>query len=332
VLKFVRCLRREELADWARRKVFARIASARWERSQRELARMKDVIAEFTAEAAKPVQSFEALPEEKVAVKKYALKHPELRHRELTWRMVDEDVAYLGASMVYRILREAKLVCPWSRRSKRRREEEEKASRPNEVWATDIKYVWVGGRDYFLVCFLDEYSRYIVHHELLWGMDGPVVSVAAQAALETLPVDAEGKLLERPAIRSDNGSCYISREFGAVLDEHELSHRRIKPHCPEENGVMERANRTIGEALEGEELTDYLQAVKAMARIIRWYNEERLHSALGFLRPVDYYRGNPGERYTVRRRKLAEARHRRREKNLQLRQPTLPLTSEEPVA
>ncbi len=280
----------------------------------------------------KPVQPYEALPEEKAAVKAYALAHPELRHRELAWRMVDEDVAYLGASTVYRILREAKLVCPWRRRSKRRREEEEKATRPNQIWATDLKYVWVGERDYFLVCFLDEYSRYIVHHELLWGMDGASVSLAAQAALETLPRDAEGKLRERPEIRSDNGSCYISREFGAVLDEHALSHKRIKPHCPEENGLMERANRTIGEALEEESLTDYLQAVKAIARLIRWYNEERLHSALGFLRPVDYYRGDPGTLYAVRRQKLTEARHRRKERNLQLRQPTLPLTSEESVA
>jgi putative transposase len=110
-----------------------------------------------------------------------------------------------------------------------------------------------------------------------------------------LPRDDEGKLRERPEIRSDNGSCYISREFGAVLDEHELSHHRIKPHCPEENGLMERANRTINEALEGEDLADYLQAVKVIARLIRWYNEERLHSALGFLRPVDYYRGKPEE-------------------------------------
>jgi len=58
---------------------------------------------------------------------------------------------------------------------------------------------------------------------------------------------------------------------------------------------MERANRTINEALAGEELADYLQAVKVIARIIRWYNEGRLHSALGFLRPVDYYRGQPEE-------------------------------------
>jgi len=117
-----------------------------------------------------------------------------------------------------------------------------------------------------------------------------------------------------------------------VLDEHELSHRRIRPHCPEENGLMERANRTIGEALEEEELTDYLQAVKVIARLVRWYNEERLHSALGFLRPIDYYRGNPEEMYAVRRQKLAQARHRRKEKNLRLRQPTLPLTTEATVA
>jgi putative transposase len=179
---------------------------------------------------------------------------------------------------------------------------------------------------------MDEYSRYIVHHELLLGMDGATVSVAAQAALEQLPKDSEGKLLARPMIRSDNGSCYISREFGGVLDEHELSHRRIKPHCPEENGLMERANRTLGEALEEEDLTDYVQAMKVIDRLIRRYNDERLHSALGFLRPMDYYRGDPESLYVERRQKLAEARHRRKEKNLRLWQPTLPLTSEETVA
>ena len=63
-----------------------------------------------------------------------------------------------------------------------------------------------------------------------------------------------------------------------------------------------------------------------------WYNDERLHSALDFLRPADYYRGNPEELRQARRAKLAGARHHRKEKNLELRQLTLPLTSEEIVA
>ena len=68
------------------------------------------------------MQAYEALTEEKEAVLAYARKHPELRHRELAWRMVDEDVACLSPSTVYRILKEANLVCPWRRRRKRRRE------------------------------------------------------------------------------------------------------------------------------------------------------------------------------------------------------------------
>ena len=279
----------------------------------------------------KPVQAYEALPEERGAVKEYALKHPEIRHRELSWRMVDEDVVYLSSSTVYRILKEERLVCPWRRRSKRRREEVEKAQSPDERWATDLKYVAVGQRNYYLISFLDEYSRYIVHHELLLNMDGHSVSVAAEAALETLARSEEGDLIERPEIRSDNGSGYISREFGGVLDEHQLSHRRIKPHCPEENGLIEPAQRTIGEALEEEELESYHQAVAVIDKVIGWYNERRLHSALGFLRPVDYYRGDPATLHETRRLKLAQARHQRKERNLQLRQPTLPFQNPETV-
>jgi hypothetical protein len=65
----------------------------------------------------------------------------------LAWRMVDEDVAHLSPSTVYRILKGENLVCPWRRRKKRDREDEEKAKRPNEIWATDLKYVAIGERN-----------------------------------------------------------------------------------------------------------------------------------------------------------------------------------------
>lgn len=286
------------------------------------------------AEPPRPVQAYEATDEEKRTVRAYALKHAGIRHRELAWRMVDEEVACLSMSTVYRILKGENLVCPWTRRKKRTREEEEKAKRPDELWATDLMYVQIGGRTYYLVTFLDEYSRLIVHHALVASMDGITVSVEAQAAIERLLNEQGGEIPPQgmPRMRSDNGSCYVSREFRGVLDEHQLGHQRIKPHCPEENGIIERSNRTLREALDGEELTDLLQARDVIARIVRWYNEERLHSALGYLRPIDYYRGDPVALHEQRRRKMAEARHRRREKNLKLRQPTLPLEPEEGVA
>jgi putative transposase len=277
------------------------------------------------AELERPVQTYEALAEEKAAVLAYARQHVELRHRELAWRMVDEAVAFLSPSTVYRILKEAGLVCPWRRRRKRSRTAAEKATRPDQRWSTDLMQLQVGGGVYYFVSFMDEYSRYLVHHELAASMDGQTVSWVAQAAVETLPKTAAGERLARPEIRSDNGSGYISQEFRLVLKEHGLGHHRIKPHCPEENGLIERLHRTLREELEGQELDNLLQAQRVLQRLVDWYNRERLHSALGYLRPVDYYRGHPEEIQAARRQKLAQARHRRKERNLQLRQPTLAL-------
>jgi transposase InsO family protein len=306
------------------------VSPASYYRWRKEAQRTKTL----PAEPARPVQAYEATDEEKRAVRSYALKHPGMRHRELTWRMVDEEVACLSMSTVYRILKGENLVCPWTRRTKRTREEGEKAQRPDEIWATDLMYVQIGGRTYYLVTFLDEYSRLIVHHALCASMDGITVSVEAQAAIEKFLKERGGELPEdgMPRLRSDNGSCYVSREFRSVLDEHHLGHPRIKPHCPEENGIIERSNRTLRDALDGAELTDLLQARDVTAGIIQWYNGERLHSALGYLRPIDYYRGDPVAIHEQRRRKMAEARHRRREKNLKLRQSTLPLEAQEGVA
>ncbi len=306
------------------------VSPASYYRCRAEARQAKAVAPEPT----RPVQAYEATDEEKRAVRTYALKHPGIRHRELAWRMVDEGVACLSPSTVYRILKGENLVCPWRRRKRRTREEEEKAKRPDEMWASDLMYVQITARTYFLLTFLDEYSRLIVHHALVPSMDGITVSVEAQAAIEQYLEERGGEIPSQgmPRLRSDNGSCYVSREFRGVLDEHQLGHQRIKPHCPEENGIIERSNRTLREALDGEELTDLLQARDVIARIVKWYNAERLHSALGYLRPIDYYRGDPMKLYEVRRRKMVEARHRRREKNLKLRQPTLPLQCTEGVA
>ena len=128
-----------------------------------------------------------------------------------------------------------------------------------------------------------------------------------------------------PIIRSDNGSGYITHEFGGLLAHHELTHHRIKPHCPEENGVMERCNRTIREAIEEHDLDGRYDSEEIIGKIVDHYNNERLHSALGYQTPSTWYRGNPEEISSARRLKLSQARHRRKQINLGIRQPTLPL-------
>ena len=48
-------------------------------------------------------------------------------------------------------------------------------------------------------------------------------------------------------LRSDNGGEYLSNEFKIYLKSKGLHHELTVPHCPEQNGVAERMNRTLME-------------------------------------------------------------------------------------
>ena len=59
----------------------------------------------------------------------------------------------------------------------------ERAKKPDERWQTDIMYIKIMERFFYLIIFIDEYSRYIVHHALLTSMDADSVSLEAQSAI-----------------------------------------------------------------------------------------------------------------------------------------------------
>ncbi len=164
------------------------------------------------------------------------------------------------------------------------------------------------------------------HHKLLTCMDGQSVSVEAAAAIATLEVDV------RPEIQSDHGSGFIAREFAETLSETGVTHTKIRPHTPTDNAEIERYHRTIGERIDEEELEDVTQAKAVIGRIIDSYNNVRLHSALSFLRPVDYYRGNPEALLAERRRNLQAARELRKQENIKLRQRLIPWTEDRTVS
>ena len=66
--------------------------------------------------------------------------------------------------------------------------------------------------------------------------------------------------------------------------------------------------------------SDFVATAEAVDRIIDRYNHQRLHSALSFLRPVDWYRGKPEALLAERRRRLFQTRELRKQENLQLRE------------
>ena len=66
-------------------------------------------------------------------------------------------------------------------------------------------------------------------------------------------------------------------------------------------------------------LVNYEQARSAIPAVIDHYNNERRHSSLNYLTPVQYYRGNPEELIKIRKSKIEKAKILRRERNMKER-------------
>ena len=241
----------------------------------------------------------------------YKRRHPAMSFREIAYTLMDEDIAYLSPSTVYRILKKNDLITPW-KHPQWASTRPEHAKSPDERWQTDIMYIKIGGRFFYLLIFIDEYSRYIVHHALLISMDAGSVSLEAQTAIERLRKES----LAEPVIQSDNGSSFIAMEFKATLKANNLMQKLIRSHTPEQNGIVERSNKTTREALVPIILVDYDQAKREISRIIEHYNNRRKHSSLQYLTPVQYYMGEPEILLAVREAKIEKAKLIRRENNM----------------
>lgn len=242
------------------------------------------------------------LPEEKAAVIRYALAHPKEGYRRLAWMMVDEDVAYLSPSSVYRILRDEDLLYRW-KRSRSVGEPPAEPNAPNERWHTDLMYLRVEDTWYFLVTVLDAYSRYVVHWDLLTTMTAAAVRMVVHDALK--------KTGASPQLVTDNGSQFKARDFRELVRDFELEHIRIRTYHPESNGRVERFHRSTRDAVGEQDLRHLGRAREIIGRWVEFYNTRRLHAALNYLPPEEYWQGDPEARIEERRKKLDEARRRR---------------------
>jgi putative transposase len=238
--------------------------------------------------------------ERKVIVVFY-LRHPGEGYRRCAYMMVDEDVAYASPSTVYRILNEAGVIERSNARPSLKGTGFAQPHRPHEHWHTDITYIKVSKRFYYLVCVLDGYSRYIVNWGLRESMEDKDVAVVQQRAVEKHPG-------EKTRYITDNGGQFAGKEFRKFIAFHGLTHARTSPNYPQSNGKIERFHGSIkGECVKRKALTSKEQAEAVIGAYIDHYNNKRLHSAIGYVAPVDKLEGRDGAIREERAAKLHTA-------------------------
>jgi len=89
-------------------------------------------------------------------------------------------------------------------------------------------------------------------------------------------------------VMTDNAFAYrLSHEFAGALEILGARHLLIRPHCPWQNGKVERLNRTLlAEWAYSRVFTSNAERTRCLPEWIAYYNTRRRHSALGGLPPI----------------------------------------------
>lgn len=255
------------------------------------------------------VNPFQILKEEITKVVTYRQSDEEIRtlgYRKFTWKMVDENIAHLTESSVYRILRAFKLLGKaFKEKDGALKEYQNKPLYVNHHWHTDIAYVILGGIHYYLIFMLDGYSRYLLNWELMTDMSKTSVEIFIQNTLDKYPG-------VKPMIIHDNGSQFISHEFKRILFENNCKDIPTRLKHPETNGKAERFVGLVrSEALRPNSPSYYGEGKKVIERYVYDYNNTRYHAGIKYLKPVDVFKGREHLILAERKNKLKEARKKR---------------------
>ncbi|MDV3470263.1 integrase core domain-containing protein [Stenotrophomonas sp. C3(2023)] len=87
-------------------------------------------------------------------------------------------------------------------------------------------------------------------------------------------------------LRSDNGLVFTSRDYTRLVRSYGLKQEFITPHCPQQNGMVERVIRTLKEqCVHRHRFESQAHAVRVIADWIAFYNQQRPHQALNMMTP-----------------------------------------------
>ena len=156
-------------------------------------------------------------------------------------------------------------------------------TRPNEVWTTDISYVWTLEGFVYVATVMDLYSRQIVG----WAIDS---HMKTSLCLQALQMAYWRKKPETGLLHhSDRGSQYASNDYREQLKRMGMRQSMSrKGHCWD-NSPKERFFRSLKyECLNYERLANKAMAKLCVLDYIAFYNGQRMHSTLAYKTPLAY--------------------------------------------
>lgn len=143
----------------------------------------------------------------------------------------------------------------------------------------------LGGSIYY-ISFIDDVTRVTWVQFLKRKSDASTIIKNFTLEMET-QYDAHIK-----AFQTDNGGEYINHDLLAFFKSKGIKHRLTPPYSPESNGVAERLNRTIGEALRAMLIPMDNKRLWAEACLHFVYTRNRTpHRALGGRTPYEAFHG-----------------------------------------
>jgi putative transposase len=217
--------------------------------------------------------------------------HPFLGSRKIA-RQMQEEGFRICRNTVQASMQEMGLaaICPGPNLSKRNSKHNAypyllrgvRAERPNHIWGIDITYVRLTAGWMYLVAVLDWYSRYVVSWELDQTLEMPFVLSAVDRALE----------IAVPEIwNSDQGSHFTSPQYIERLLANGVRISMDGKGRALDNILTERLWRSV--KYEEVYLHDYdspRSARRGLSRYLTFYNQQRLHQALGYRTPAKVYK------------------------------------------
>jgi transposase InsO family protein len=242
---------------------------------------------------------------EKQAIVDFHLKNPLEGYRRLTFMMLDQDVVAVSPSSVWRVLGQAGLLSKWKGKASKKGTGFEQPLQAHGHWHIDISYIHISGTFYYLCSVLDGYSRFLVHWDLRESMTETNIEIILERAKERYPE-------ARPRIISDNGPQFIAKDFKEFIRISGMTDVRTAPYYPQSNGKLEGWHKSLkSECIRPGTPLSPEDARRLIQRYVDHYNQVRLHSAIGFVTPMDMLAGRQSEIHAERDRKLEAARAQR---------------------